>query len=47
MSHSIVNKLLSEPTKVLKSAAEQGNVSLIDAIAKLFRLEEDRPEDNS
>jgi len=40
MSHSIVNKLLSEPTKALKSAAERGDMKLLEALAELFRLED-------
>ncbi len=40
MSHSIVNKLLSEPTKVLKSAAERGDERLLASLSELFRLEE-------
>ena len=40
MSHSIVNKLLSEPTKALKSAAERGDVEVLKSLNELFRLEE-------
>jgi glutamyl-tRNA reductase len=40
MSHSIVNKLLSEPTKALKSAAERGDTKLLESLTELFRLEE-------
>jgi len=40
MSHSIVNKLFSEPTKTLKRAAEQGDTDVLNAISELFRLEE-------
>jgi glutamyl-tRNA reductase len=40
MSHSIVNKLLSEPTKALKRAAERGDTELLESLAELFRLEE-------
>jgi glutamyl-tRNA reductase len=39
MSQSIVNKLLSEPTKVLKSAAERGDIELLKSISELFKLE--------
>lgn len=42
MSHSIVNKLLSEPTKALKVAAERGETELLESISALFRLEETR-----
>ena len=40
MSHSIVNKLFSEPTKTLKRAAEQGDTEVLKAVSELFRLEE-------
>jgi glutamyl-tRNA reductase len=40
MSHSIVNKLLSEPTKALKSAAERGDVEVLKSLHELFGLEE-------
>jgi glutamyl-tRNA reductase len=40
MSHSIVNKLLAEPTKSLKIAAEHGDTEFLKAVLDLFRLEE-------
>ncbi len=40
MSHSIVNKLLSSPTKALKLAAERGDTELLVSLSELFRLEE-------
>ena len=40
MSHSIVNKLFSEPTKTLKRAAEQGDTEVLKVVGELFRLEE-------
>ncbi len=40
MSHSIVNKLLSEPTKALKSAAERGDVEVLKSLNELFGLED-------
>jgi len=40
MSHSIVNKLLAEPTKALKVAAEKGDTTLLKSLSSLFRLEE-------
>lgn len=40
MSHSIVNKLLAEPTKALKNAAERGDAELLASLSELFRLEE-------
>jgi glutamyl-tRNA reductase len=42
MSHSIVNKLLSEPTKALKSAAERGDVEVLKSLNELFGLEEEK-----
>lgn len=41
LSHSIVNKLLSEPTKTLKRAAENGDVEMLKTVRDLFHLEED------
>jgi glutamyl-tRNA reductase len=40
MSHSIVNKLFSEPTKTLKRAAEKGDTEVLKVVSELFRLEE-------
>ena len=40
MSRSIVNKILSEPTKSLKSAAERGDMEILRSLCELFRLEE-------
>ncbi len=42
MSRSIVNKILSQPTKSLKSAAERGDVQILNSLCELFRLEEKR-----
>ncbi|MCK9565319.1 MAG: glutamyl-tRNA reductase [Methanothrix sp.] len=42
MSHSIVNKIFSEPTKTLKRAAEQGNTEVLNVVSELFRLEENK-----
>jgi glutamyl-tRNA reductase len=42
MSHSIVNKLFSEPTKALKRAAEEGDTAVLEAVNYLFRLEDDK-----
>ena len=41
MSHSIVNKLFSEPTKALKRAAEEEDAAILRAACDLFHLEED------
>jgi glutamyl-tRNA reductase len=40
MSHSIVNKIFAEPTKVLKEAAERGDATLLKSMSELFRLED-------
>jgi glutamyl-tRNA reductase len=40
MSRSIVNKIFAEPTKVLKEAAEKGDVNLLKSMSELFRLED-------
>ena len=42
MSHSIVNKLFSEPTKALKRAAEHGDTEALTVMGELFRLEENK-----
>lgn len=38
MSHSIVNKIFAEPTKVLKYAAERGDCELLMSVQELFKL---------
>ncbi len=38
MSHSIINKIFAEPTKVLKTAAERGDTEMLRCAADLFRL---------
>ncbi|MFZ2470375.1 MAG: glutamyl-tRNA reductase [Methanothrix sp.] len=40
MSHSLVNKIFSEPTKTIKRAAEQGDTEVLNVVSELFRLEE-------
>ena len=47
MSHSIVNKIFSEPTKNLKRAAELGDTDILNAIIELFRLEEINEENEA
>jgi len=39
MSHSIVNKIFAEPTKVLKAAAERGDCEILRSVQKLFSLD--------
>ncbi|MDD4446127.1 MAG: glutamyl-tRNA reductase [Methanothrix sp.] len=47
MSHSIVNKLFSEPTKTLKRAAELGDNDILNVVTQLFRLEEINEENEA
>ena len=39
LTHSIVNKILAEPTKVLRQAAELGNEEFLDVVSRVFCLE--------
>jgi len=38
LTHSIVNKMLSEPTKALRDAAEHDNEEMLDTVSKIFKL---------
>ena len=38
LTHSLVNKILAEPTKTLRNAAEHDNEEMLDAVSKLFKL---------
>lgn len=38
LTHSIVNKVMAEPTKVLRHAAEKGDDSLLDMVSLLFNV---------
>ncbi len=38
LTHSLVNKILSEPTKALRNAAEHDNEDMLDTVSKLFKL---------
>jgi len=42
LTHSIVNKILGEPTKVLRQAAELGNEEFLDVVSRVFCLEKDK-----
>ena len=42
MSHSIVNKLLADPTKIVKEAAEEEDTDLLRSVSRLFQLEDGR-----
>jgi len=45
MSHSIVNKIFAEPTKVLRTAAERGDEDCLRRVAVLFGLEVEDEKD--
>jgi len=42
LTHSIVNKILAEPTKVIRQAAELGNEEFLDVVSRIFCLEKDK-----
>jgi len=42
LTHSIVNKILGEPTKVLRQAAELGNEEFLDVVSRVFCLDKGR-----
>jgi glutamyl-tRNA reductase len=42
LTHSIVNKILAEPTKVLRQAAELDNEEFLDVVSRIFCLEKDK-----
>ncbi|WP_370575869.1 glutamyl-tRNA reductase [Methanomethylovorans sp.] len=39
LTHSIVNKILAEPTKVLRNAAEINDDELLDVVSRLFNID--------
>lgn len=39
LTHAIANKILAEPTKILRIAAETNNDELLDVVSKLFNIE--------
>jgi len=45
MSHSIVNKIFAEPTKVLRRAAERGDEDCLRRVEELFGLEVEDEKD--
>ena len=47
LSHSVANKILAEPTKILRSAAEHDNEELLDTAALLFGLNGSRNNNNT
>ncbi|ALK06590.1 glutamyl-tRNA reductase [Methanosarcina thermophila] len=42
LTRSIVNKILAEPTKVLRQAAELGNEEFLDVASRIFCLDKER-----
>jgi glutamyl-tRNA reductase len=42
LTHSIANKILAEPTKVLRQAAELGNEEFLDVVSRIFCLEKEK-----
>lgn len=46
LTHSIVNKILAEPTKVLRNAAEMNDDELLDVVSRLFNIDK-IPEKNN
>lgn len=38
LTHSVVNKILAEPTKALRTAAENNNETFLSTVTELFRL---------
>lgn len=46
LTHSIVNKILAEPTKVLRNAAEMSDDELLDVVSRLFNIDK-IPEKNN
>jgi len=42
LTHSIVNKILAEPTKVLRQAAELGNEEFLEIVSRVFCLEKEK-----
>jgi len=38
LTHSLVNKILAEPTKALRNAAEHDDDAMLDTVSKLFKL---------
>jgi glutamyl-tRNA reductase len=42
LTHSIANKILAEPTKVLRQAAELENEEFLDVVSRIFCLEKEK-----
>ncbi len=42
LTHSIINKMLAEPTKILRYAAEVGDDELLEAVARVFSVNRSR-----
>ena len=47
LTHSVANKILAEPTKILRNAAEHDNEMFLDTVAELFRLNGNKNNKNN
>ncbi|MCL7475363.1 MAG: glutamyl-tRNA reductase [Methanosarcinales archaeon] len=47
LTHSVANKILAEPTKTLRNAAEHDNELFLDTVAELFRLNGNKNNKNN
>lgn len=47
LTHSVANKILAEPTKILRNAAEHDNEMFLDTVAELFRLNGNKNNTNN
>ncbi|MCK4938463.1 MAG: glutamyl-tRNA reductase [Methanosarcinales archaeon] len=47
MTHSLANKILAEPTKILRSAAEHDDEMFLNTVAELFRLNGNKNNKNN
>ena len=47
LTHSVANKILAEPTKILRCAAEHDDEIFLDTVAELFRLNSNENDKNN
>ncbi|MCL7412249.1 MAG: glutamyl-tRNA reductase [ANME-2 cluster archaeon] len=47
LTHSVANKILAGPTKILRNAAEHDNEMFLDTVAELFRLNGNKNNKNN
>ncbi len=47
LTHSVANKILAEPTKILRNAAEHDDEMFLDTVAELFRLNGNKNNKNN